>query len=289
MLYFQLLAAGIQTGALYALTAAGFSLIFGATRTFHAAHGATYALAGYSFVECLSRDWHWTVALLVAIVVAVAFGLLVERLVYRSIQKHRGGFFTVFVASFGILVMVQSFVEIVFGRGFTTISTQLTRAHEILPGLYIAPVFWIAAAMALVLFGALGLFLTRTRAGIGLRALSENPELLRGFGLSSSRLSQLAFGLGSALAVPGAVLGAATVGLQPIVGAHVMLISMAATIVGGVGSVRGAAIAGLVLGVVENVVIAVLDTQWSEAASFLVMFAFILLRPSGLFAARTAR
>lgn len=289
MLYLQLLASGIQTGALYALTAAGFSLIFGATRTFHAAHGATYALAGYSFVECINRGWHWAVALLVATIVAVAFGLLIERYVYRQIQKHRGGFFTVFVASFGILIMAQSFVEIVFGRGFTTITTPLTRSHEILPGLYLAPVFWLATAMALVLFGLLGLFLTRARAGIGLRALSENPELLRGFGLSSARLSQLAFGVGSALAVPGAVLGAATVGLQPIVGAHVMLISMAATIVGGVGSVRGAAIAGLILGVVENVVVAVLDTQWSESAGFVVMFAFILMRPNGLFAARVTR
>jgi branched-chain amino acid transport system permease protein len=289
MLYLQLLAAGIQTGALYALTAAGFSLIFGATRTFHAAHGATYALAGYTFVACIGAGWPWPLALAIATVVAVAFGLLLEHFVYRPIQKHRGGFFTVFVASFGVLIIVQSFVEIAFGRGFVAIATPLTRAHQIVPGLYVAPVFWLASGVAVLLFGLLGLFLTRTKAGIGLRALAENPELLRGFGLSSARLSRLAFAIGSALAVPGAVLGAATVGLQPIVGAHVMLISMAATIVGGIGSVRGAAIAGLLLGVVENAVVAVLDTQWSEAASFLVMFAFIVIRPSGLFAVQVAR
>jgi branched-chain amino acid transport system permease protein len=169
------------------------------------------------------------------------------------------------------------------------VDAGLTRATEVLPGLYLAPVFWVAILVSAVLFAGLGLFLGRTRAGIGLRALSENPELLRVYGLSSGRLSQLAFALGSALVVPGAVLGAATTGLQPTVGAHVMLISLAATIVGGVGSLRGAALAGLLLGLVENVAITFVDTQWSEAASFVVLFAFILLRPTGLFGLVQAR
>lgn len=283
MLYVQLLAAGLQTGALYALTSAGFALIFGATRVFHFAHGAAYALAGYAFLAAAQSGLPWPAAVLVALVVAVAFGVVLERLVYAPIQRHEGSFFTVFVAGFGVAIVVQSLIEVFFGRDFVAVETPLTRARQVLPGLYLAPVFWVALGVAVALFAALGAFLSRTRAGIGLRALAENPELLRGFGLSARRLSLLAFALGSALVVPGAVLGAATTGLQPTVGAHVMLISLAATIVGGVGSLRGAALAGLFLGIVESIAVSFVDTQWSEAVSFIVLFAFIVARPSGLF------
>ncbi|MCK8783205.1 branched-chain amino acid ABC transporter permease [Roseomonas sp. NAR14] len=289
MLILQLLVSGIQTGAIYALTAAGFALIFGATRIFHVAHGATFALAGYAFVGLVNGGFGWPLACLGALVLAVAFGLAMDRFVYRPIQRHEGSFFTVFVAAFGVTIMVQSLIEIGFGRSFAAVSTPLTRAHQLLPGLYVAEVFWVAVAAALVLFAAVTLFLERTRLGIGLRALSENPELLRAYGLSARRLSMIAFGLGSALAVPGAVLTAITTGLQPSISAQVMLVSLAASVVGGIGSLRGAALAGLLLGVVENLVVSVLDTQWSSAAGFVVLFAFILFRPSGLFGRAVAR
>ncbi|WP_158743188.1 branched-chain amino acid ABC transporter permease [Acidisphaera sp. L21] len=289
MLLVQLLASGIQTGLIYALTAAGFALIFGATRIFHVAHGATFALAGYAFIE--GTDWGlpWPLACLAALVVAVAFGLFMDYFVYRPILRHEASFFTVFVAAFGVVVVVQSILEVAFGRSFVSYSSALTRAVPVLPGLYIAPVFWVVIGVTAVILVLTGVFLGRSRAGIGLRALSENPELLRAFGLSSRQLSALAFAIGSALAVPGAVLSAATTGLQPSVGPHVMLISLAATIVGGIGSLRGAVIAGVLLGVTESLVVTVLDTQWSEAAGFVLLFGFILFRPSGLLGRAVAR
>ncbi len=182
-----------------------------------------------------------------------------------------------------MVVVVQSFIEVVFGRGFVSVSTSMTRAVQILPGLYLAPVFWVVIAAAVLMFGSVILLLERTQMGLGLRALSENPDLVRAYGLSSQRLSTIAFALGSLMAVPAAVLTAATSGLGSSIGAHVMLISLAASVVGGIGSLRGAAFAGLLLGVAESIVVSFLDTQWSEAAGFLLLFAFILFRPSGLF------
>lgn len=283
MLLLQLLVNGVQTGALYALTAAGFALIFGATRVFHVAHGACFALAGYGFLGGVQAGLPWPLACLLALVLAVGFGLAMDGLVYRPIQRHEGSFFTVFVAAFGVSVVVQSLIELRFGRSFASIPSSLTRAREVLPGLYVADVLWLALGSAALLFALVTLFLDRTRAGIGLRALSENPELLRAYGLSSRRLSMLAFGLGSAMVVPGAVLSAITTGLTPAASAQVMLVSLAAAVVGGIGSLRGAALGGMLLGVVENVVVSVLDTQWSSAAGFVVLFAFILFRPGGLF------
>ncbi|MFC7611872.1 branched-chain amino acid ABC transporter permease [Teichococcus aestuarii] len=289
MLFLQLFISGLQTGAIYALTAAGFALIFGATRVFHVAHGATFALAGYAYLACTDAGLPWPVGILAALALAVAFGTAMDAFVYRPIQRHEGSFFTVFVAAFGMSIVVQSVIELGFGRGFVSVSSELTMARQVAPGIYLADIFWVAAGVAIALFVLVTLFLERTRAGIGLRALSENPELLRAYGLSSRRLSMLAFGLGSALAVPGAILTTMTSGLQPAISHQVMLISLAAAVVGGIGSLRGAALAGLLLGVVENLVIGVLDTQWSAAAGFVVLFAFILFKPSGLFGQAVTR
>ncbi|MBI0432286.1 branched-chain amino acid ABC transporter permease [Roseomonas sp. KE0001] len=289
MLFLQLLQGGVQTGALYALTAAGFALIFGATRIFHFAHGAAFTLAGYAFLMAWNAGWPWPLGALAAIAVAVLFGVAIEQLVYRPIGRHEGGFFTVFVAAFGVSIVVQNLVGMIAGRGFAVIDTPLSRATEVLPDLWIAPVFYVAIGVSALLFLALSLFLTRSHAGVALRALAQNPDLIRTYGLSSTRLSILAFALGSALAAPAAILTGMTVGLNEAMGHHVMLISMAATIVGGVGNLKGAALAGLLLGIAESVALAFVEPQWAEAVSFVVLFGFILFRPSGLFGVAVAR
>lgn len=289
MLFLQLLLGGLQTGALYALTAAGFALIFGATKVFHFAHGAAFTLAGYAFLATWNAGWAWPLGVLVAVLVATGFGVGMERFVYRPIGRHEGGFFTVFVAAFGVSLVVQNLIGMWVGRGFAVVETDLSRATEWLPDLFLAPVFWVSLGVAAVLFVALTIFLTRHPAGVALRALSQNADLIRAYGLSANRLSVLAFALGSALAAPAAVLTVMTTGMNEAVGHQVMLISMAATIVGGVGSLRGAALAGLALGVAESVVLNFADPQWAEAASFIVLFAFILFRPAGLFGHAVAR
>ncbi|ONN66868.1 branched-chain amino acid ABC transporter permease [Herbaspirillum sp. VT-16-41] len=284
MLLLQLLINGVQVGALYALIAVGFSLIFGSTRIFHFAHGSTFTIAAYVFYDLLSiAQWHWSLAVLASAAAAVLFGLALNRFVYVPIQKHEGSFFTVFVASFGVGIVVQNLCGMLFGRSFVAVSTPLSRSVEWLPGLYVSPLAGIAIVIALLFFFALQLFLMRTHTGMAMRALSENPELVRAYGLSPRRLSMMVFALGSLLVVPAALLSAAGSGLNPAIGHHVMLISLAATIVGGVGSLRGAAYAGLLLGLAENLALAWFEPQWSEAITFIVLFLFILFRPSGFF------
>ena len=284
MLLLQLLINGIQLGALYALTAAGFSLIFGATRIFHFAHGSAFAIAAYLFYYLSAvAGAGWLAATLVAAAAAVLFGVAMDRFVYAPIQRHEGSFFTVFVASFGVAIVVQNLIGMIFGRGFVAVSTPLSRSIEITPGLYVSPLAGIAIVCAVAFFFALHLFLSRTNVGAALRALSENPELVRTYGLSPRRLSTYAFALGSLLVVPSALLTGSSSGLNPAVGSDIMLVSLAATIVGGVGSLRGAAFAGLLLGLGQNLALWRLESQWSDAVTFVVLFLFILFRPSGFF------
>lgn len=284
MLLLQLLINGVQVGALYALIAVGFSLIFGSTKVFHFAHGATFTIAAYIFYYLYSvTEAHWLLAVLAATAGAVAFGVFMDRCIYAPIQRHEGSFFTVFVASLGAGIIVQNLVGMIFGRGFVSVTTPLSRSIELMPGLYVAPLSGIAILCAIVFFGALQTFLMRTNVGMGLRALSENPELVRVYGLSPRRLSTIVFALGSLLVIPAAIITAASSGLNPAMAHHIMLISLAATIVGGVGSLRGAACAGLLLGMSENLALMYLGPQWSEAVTFIVLFLFILFRPWGFF------
>ena len=282
MLLLQLLINGLQLGAIYALTAVGFALIFGSTKVFHVAHGAAFTIAGYLFWWSINaQKWHWTAGLALAIAAVVMFGLFMERCIYRPIQRHEGAFFTVFIASFGMQIIVQNLVGTVFGRGFETVTVSLSRAVEIVPGLFVAPIAGVAIATASAFFLLLNLFLTRTHVGTGLRALSDNPDLVRVFGLEPTRLAQVAFALGSALVVPAAALTAMSQGINPGIGAHIMLISLAATIVGGIGSLKGAACGGLLLGLAESLAVWKLDPQWSEAVTFIILFVFIIFRPAG--------
>src|ERR1044072_4890051 len=129
-------------------------------------------------------------------------------------------------------------------------------------------------------------FLARTDVGVALRALSENPELVRGFGLNPRKLSQYAFAIGSLLVVPAALVATCVTGLTPTAGHRVVLISIAASIIGGIGSLRGAGLGGLILGLAESLAVWKLSTGWSEAVAFVILFGFILARPSGLFGTR---
>ena len=284
MLLLQLVINGLQLGAIYALTAVGFSLIFGATRVFHVAHGAAFAIAAYLFWWTI-EELHlpWPVAALVAALAAVLFGLFMERVVYRPIQRHEGAFFTVFIAAFGVQIIAQNLIGTIFGRGFASVTTSLSRSVEVMPGVFVAPVAAVSIVVAVMVFAALTLYLSRTHTGMAMRALSENPDLIRVFGLDPARVAQYAFAIGSAIVVPGAIFTSMTAGLNPAIGAHVMLISLAATIVGGIGSLRGAACGGLLLGLAENLALWRLDPQWSEAVTFFVLFLFIIFRPSGFF------
>ncbi len=287
MLFLQLLVDGLQLGALYALMAVGFAMIFGSTRVFHYAHGTTYVIVGYLFYYLAERlHLPWWAAGAAAAAAGVVFGVLLDRWMYRPIQRDEGSFFTVFVASFGIAVVAENVIIILFGASFVSISTPLTRVSDIGGGIVVSYLGMFSVLAAALLFVFLNWFLDRTDVGVALRALSENPDLVRGFGLNPRKLSQYAFAIGSLLVAPAALVATCVTGLTPTAGHRVVLISIAASIIGGIGSLRGAGLGGLILGLAESLAVWKLSTGWSEAVAFIILFAFILARPSGLFGNR---
>ena len=289
MIVLQLFIEGLAVGSLYALAAVGFALIYATTRTFHFAHGGTMLLCAYAFYQTTAA-WHWPVALglLAALAVAVAFGVGVDRFVYQPMRRTEASFLTMFAASFGLLIVATNVVALIFGSSFYTLSSPLSRGFLLGPVL-ISRANLLSAACAIVLIVLLQWFIRKTRTGVVLRAMMDDPALVRLFGLGDRRYSAAAFLIGSALMVPTAVLMTYTSGLQPSMGAVITLVAIAGAIVGGIGNLWGAALGGLLLGVAENVGVWQLSSSWKPAITFGVLLLFLMVKPAGLLGTRSRR
>ena len=288
MVLLQLFLNGLQLGAIYALTAVGFSLIFGSTKIFHVAHGSAFAIAGYIYwwlatISCTCPGrWRrlrrqpsppWSSA-------SPWSGSSIGR------SSATRAFFTVFIAAFGVQIIVQNLIgHRCSAAALRSVTTTLSRSVEIMPGSVRRADSLISISVAVVVFTALSLFLARTHIGMAMRALVGKSR--PGAGVRPrSRAASRSWPSASARrsSVPGAILTAMTAGLNPAIGTHVMLISLAATIVGGIGSLRGAACGGLLLGLAENLALVwFLIRSGARRSPSWCCSPFILFRPSGFF------
>lgn len=278
MVGLQLAVNGVAVGALYALSAVGLALIFWTTRVFHIAHGATYLIAAYAYVQLLQTSL--VLALAVSVLSAGLFGYAMNKFVYRPIQRSRQSFFTLFVASFATLIVVANALSLLAGSGVKTLpslSKPVTLGFVQIP---LASVIGLVLSIALLLL--LRAFLEKSKTGVGLRAMADNVELVDLLGLNRRRYATVAFVLGSALVVPAAILTTYTQGLTPTFGLRIATLALVVSIAGGVGSLSGAVVGAILLGVVENLATLVVSATWAEAVGFSVLLVILVFRPSGI-------
>lgn len=289
MLFWQLLLQGIAAGAGYAMIAVGFALIYSTTRTFHFAHGVTYALAAYAYYASVQMlQWQPVVAVAVASCVAVLFGVGVDALVYQPMRRTAASFLTLFAASFGVLVVVVNSLVLIFGNNFYSLSGPLSRGIEFGP-FVVSLANIVEIALGIVLIPLVLLVMYRTRLGMFFRAMADNGELVEVFGFTSRRYVRFAFAIGSLCVVPAAVLSPYIGGIQPGTATVVTLVAMAATIIGGIDSIAGAALGGFLLGIAENLGIWKLSSAWKPAISFGLLLLFLIVRPRGILGGKARR
>lgn len=279
MLALQLLASGIAIGALYSVTAVGFALIFGATRIFHIAHGATFMVAAYCYLW--GQQYSVVLGIGLSIAGALAFGYIVNQLVYVPIQKTRNSFFTLFVASFGMLIITQNLISIIAGSDVNLLSGPLSRPVSFGP-LQIPLSEVIGLGVTVVALLLLGLFLQRTVTGSRIRAMADDVELVRTVGLNARRYATITFLLGSVLVVPAAILTSYQQGITPSTGLSVATIALVSAIAGGVGSLPGAAVGALILGVAQSLTTFFLPAEWQDAVAYGVLLLLLVVKPNGL-------
>lgn len=292
----QAIADGLLTGAIISLGAVGLTLTMGILRFANFAHaemvtwGAYMALAFLAVfglptmpLGMLSFGWPLISAMAVAAALTALLALVIDRLVFRRL-RGRVNHLTLVFASFGVALLVRNMIHLTFGGQPQYYTTELQFAIVLRPDLRIMPdqVFVLALTVALVL--ALHLFLQKTRLGLAMRAVAEDPSLAQVSGIPPDRVVRWTWIIGGSLAAFAGVLYGVTVQLRPEVGFHLLLPLFAAAILGGVGNVLGAVLGGLIIGLIESISVLFIPAGYKLAIPFLVLLLVLYLRPSGLFA-----
>jgi len=283
-LVLQLAATGVVVGSLYALCALGWGIIYGTTLHFHVAHGAVFTLAAYyAYVGQKLLGLPLAAAVIVAIAAAAASGLLIDRLLYQPLERRGAVRTTLFIASLGLLILVENALAILFTpdplrMDIGVLQTSIRLGPVFLTYLHVATV-----ALAVIGYAALVLFLKRTRWGQAIRAVSSSPDMARTVGINLGRVHLLTYAIGSAISAPAGILVAMDVGAEPYRGTTFVLLASVGVIMGGIGSIAGALLGGLFLGLIENLGVWQIASEWQSALSFGVFLVFILVRPRGFF------
>ena len=283
LLFLQLLTNGIVAGGIYALMAFGFGVIYNATRIFHVAHGALYTLGAYIFfwlVVGLGISPY--LAFLLVIPLSALVGVIVDILAYRPIRVRRGGLTTLFVVSLGLLILLQNFYAFAFGEETKVVHQGPLPVYYVF-GLTVTPVHVSVLVVCAVILPVTQLFLTRTKLGRAIRALSCNADLAVVVGVDVQRTYLVVFALGSALAGLAGALLSFDMGAQPYVGFVVILYAIVSVIVGGVGYLPGAVAGAFLLGLIQNLSLYVISVQWQDIVVFGMLFLFLVFRPQGVF------
>ena len=273
---------GLVNGSFYAMLSLGLAVIFGLLGVVNFAHGAMY-MAG-AFVAWMGLTYfglsYWLM-LLVATLLVGAFGVLVERTMLRRLYKLDPIYGL--LLTFGITLLVEGVFRSFFGVSGQpyTVPEQLSGATNL--GFMILPNYraWVVVASLAVCF-ATWWVIERTKLGAYLRAATENPTLVQGFGINVPLLVMLTYGFGVALAAFAGVLAAPVLQVSPLMGSNLIIVVFAVVVIGGMGSIGGSILTGLGLGVIEGFT----RVFWAEASStvvFVIMAIVLLLRPAGLF------
>ncbi|MCX7946356.1 MAG: branched-chain amino acid ABC transporter permease [Hydrogenophilus sp.] len=272
---------GLISGAIYALGAIGITLIFAILRFAHFAHGDLATLGAYLVLAGVTATALSPWALLPFALFATALtAILLDHLFYRHLES-RPKILTV-MASLGVALMIRAIVHIIWG-----VDPQLYQTGVIPPstygGLLLRPREIATLLTALSLVVLLLLFLHHTRWGKAMRAMADNAELARICGIDIRAITRLTWAIAGALAAAAGFFLAINTELHPLMGWSALLAMFAAAILGGVGRVEGAIVGGLILGIIEELSVLILPSQYKMATAFLILILILLLRPQGIF------
>jgi branched-chain amino acid transport system permease protein len=285
-LFFAQLLVGLINGAFYAMLSLGLAVIFGLLNIINFTHGAQYMLG--AFCAWFLLNWfgigYWA-ALVIAPVVVGILGIAIERLLLRHIARldHLYGL----LLTFGLALVIEGAFRQQYGSSGQpyTIPPELQGARNL--GFMFLPNY-----RAWVILASLGVCLAtwfvieRTRLGAYLRAATENPVLVRAFGIDVPRMVTLTYGGGVALAALAGVMAAPIYQVSPLMGSNIIIVVFAVVVIGGMGSILGAIVSGFALGLIEGLT-KVFYPEASATVIFVIMALVLLVKPAGLFG-RTA-
>ena len=284
MSFLQYLINGVSIGAVYAIIALGYTMVYGIAKMLNFAHGDVIMVGAYMSYSVTSYlGLPTAVGIAVAVIVCTLLGVLIEGLAYKPLRGVPS--LAVLITAIGVSYFLQNAAQLIWGsapKNFKSIVAmkplvlfdgQLTVTGEV--------IYTIAASVLIMV--ALTLFISKTRMGKAMRAVSEDRDAAQLMGINVNQTISTTFAIGSALAAVAGVLLCSTVPtLMPTTGSMPGIRAFTAAVFGGIGSIPGAMLGGILLGIIETFSKAYLSTQFSDAIVFLVLIVILLVKPAGL-------
>lgn len=289
--FFQQLLNGITWGGIYALVALGYTMVYGVLRLINFAHGEVYmvgAMTGYYAAHGLGFAREPSLAglflvLAISMAACALLGATIERVAYRPLRHAPR--LAPLITAIGVSLLLQNAGQLVFGAD-PKFFPPLLESREVLRigALAVSNIQLTVVATALLLMAGLELVVMRTRFGRAMRAVSVDAPAASLMGVNVDRVIAGTFVLGSALAAAAGILvGLSNPKIEPLMGLLPGLKAFVAAVLGGIGSIPGAMVGGLLLGVVETLVSAYLSSTYRDAIAFVILIAILIYRPTGLF------
>jgi branched-chain amino acid transport system permease protein len=301
----QDVANGVILGATIGLGAIGLTLTYSILRFANFTHGELITWGAYFVLSLLgawtsigggggggpgrfgplSFGWPLVIALALSMALTGGLALGLDRLLFRRLRRH-GAQITLVIASFGASLALRNLLVFLYGPDPDYFTREIQIAHPVLPGVRVTADQIVVLALAAALVLVLHVLLTRTTLGRAMRAASENPGLLEVIGIDAQAVARWTWLIGGALAAVAGVFVGLTVQVRPLLGFDLLLPLFAAAILGGIGSVHGAVLGGLVVGLAEALSVPLIGAEYRAAVAFLVLLAVLLVRPTGLLGER---
>jgi branched-chain amino acid transport system permease protein len=296
----QILVDGLIAGSTIGLGAIGATLTYSILRFANFAHGefiswgAYFALAvsaalGYfsgaltAPIAPFSFGWSLPIAAVVAVALTAGLAQFVDAVLFGPLRTRRSAVIILVMASFGAALTLRNLLEFIFTSRPAYFSRELQIALPLGGGIRATPDQLLSLAVAAILVASIHLLLTRTAIGRSMRAVSENQQLSGVVGIDVRHVVRMVWALGAGLACVAGIMTGLLVQIRPQMGLDLLLPLFAAAILGGIGSVPGAMLAGLIVGVAEALTVQLVGAEWRAAVAFVILVLILLLRPQGLF------
>lgn len=288
MTFLSYLINGISLGSVYAIIALGYTMVYGIAKMLNFAHGDVIMVGAYvCYLVFNNVGLPWWLSIIASMVVCTALGIIIEKLAYKPLRAASS--LAVLITAIGVSYFLQnaalllwtsspknfptSFFEIKGEKGFTIFDGQLQISYTAL----------VTIVCCIIIMIALTIFTEKTKMGKAMRAVSENKEAARLMGINVNKTISITFAIGSGLAaIAGVLLCSAYPILQPTTGSMPGIKAFTAAVFGGIGSIPGAFLGGILLGILEIFAKAYISTQLSDAIVFAVLIIMLLVKPTGL-------
>ena len=285
MSFISYLINGLSLGSVYAIIALGYTMVYGIAKMLNFAHGDVIMIGAYtSFIAMTQAGFSPAVSVIIAVCVCTVLGIVIERIAYKPLRNASSSL-AVLITAIGVSYLLQNIALLVFGENAKTFQSVIKwKGVSLADGkLNISGETIVTIAVCLIIMVVLMIFVQKTKPGQAMRAVSEDKGAAQLMGINVNATIALTFAIGSALAaVAGVMYCSAYPTLSPYTGSMPGIKAFVAAVFGGIGSIPGAFIGGILLGIIEILARAYISSQLSDAIVFSVLFIVLVVRPTGL-------